>query len=174
MRCTLMLFLALAATTAPAAAQAAPPDSQVTQAVLAQIRELREDLRNAAATIQRVQIVMFRLQVQAAVADKAAQRLDQARNLCKQAQEQQKSVAIQIEQTEARRRNSQKESDQRAAEQLISQLQSYLETFAGGTERCQVEQIEAETQSRAEQSKMNELQEQLDQLDQVLAGQSKR
>jgi chromosome segregation ATPase len=123
MRCTWML-LALIVKAAPAAAQAPSPDSQIAQTAIAEIRQLRQDLRNTAATIQRAQILIFCLQSQAAILDKTAQRLDQARENCKQAQAQQ----------------------------------------------CQVEQTDAEDQFRAEQAKMNQLSDQLDQFDQVLAG----
>jgi|HubBroStandDraft_6_1064221.scaffolds.fasta_scaffold85359_1 hypothetical protein len=52
---------------------------------------------------------------------------------------------------------------------MISRLQSSLETFTGEARPCQVERMDAETQFHSEQAKMNELQGQLDQLDQVLA-----
>lgn len=174
MRFLLILFLMLAANTAPATAQTLSPDSQMAQSMLMEIRELRRDLQNTAASIQRVQIVMYRLQAQAALLDRATQRLEQARNECKQTQAQQKLLAADIEQAETRKRNSQNASDQTAADQIISQLQSSLETSNSEMQQCQVEQSDAESQFRAEQSKMTELQDQLDQLDQVLAGHARK
>ena len=56
MRCTLMLVLTLVARPGPAAVQAVSSDSQIAQPMLTEIRELRQDLRNMAATIQRVQM----------------------------------------------------------------------------------------------------------------------
>jgi chromosome segregation ATPase len=174
MRCTLMLVLTLVTRPWPATAQSVSSDSQMTQPMLTEIRELRQDLRNIAATIQRVQIVMYRLQAQAASVDKASQRLEQARGECKAAHSQQKILATQIERTEARRRNSQNASDEKNAEQMITQLQSSLEIMAGEAQQCQFEQVDAETQYQGEQAKMNELQSQLDQLDQILAGHGRR
>jgi hypothetical protein len=167
MRCTLMLFLMLVIQTSPAVAQAALPDSQMAQTLLTEIRALRLDLRNTAATVQRVQTVMYRLQAQAALMDKAEQRLDQAREQCKLAQDQQKFTATQIEQV--RKQNANNAADQKAAEQMISQFQAAMETWAGQAQQCQVEQVDAETQFRAEQAKMTALEDQLAQLDQVLA-----
>ena len=112
---------------------------------------------------------MYRLQAQAFLVDKAEQRLDQARNWCKQTQTQQKFVLTQIDQAEARKQNLQNASGQRALEQTISQLRSSIETAAGETQQCQVEQVDAENQFRGEQAKKNELENQLDQLDQILA-----
>ena len=75
MRCTLMLLTTLGIYAAPATAQAASQDLQIAQTLVTELRELRQDLRNTAASIQRVQIVMYRLQAQATLVDKAAQRL---------------------------------------------------------------------------------------------------
>lgn len=174
MRCTLMLILTLVVKTALAVAQPVSSDSQMTQPMLKEIRELRQDLRNIAATIQRVQIVMYRLQAQAALVDKAAQRLDLARTECKQSQVQQKLITSEIEQAETRKRNSQTALDQRLAEEMISRLQSSLETFTGEAQQCQLEGVDAETQFHSEQAKMNELQGQLDQLDQILASSGRK
>jgi hypothetical protein len=166
-----MLYLMLVFKTGPAVAQAVSPDSQMAQTLLTEIRALRLDLRDTAATMQRVQIVMYRLQAQAALVDKAEQRLDQARGQCKQAQEQQKFTATQIEQVRKQNANA---ADQRAAEQIISQLQAAMETGAGQAQQCQVEQIDAEIQFRTEQAKMSALEDQLVQLDQVLAGHDRK
>jgi hypothetical protein len=127
MRCILMLTLVLITKTAPALAQAAPAESPLSQAVLTEIRTLRQDLRDAAATTQRVEILMFRLQMQAALADKAEQRLELARNQCKAAQDQQKFVGTQIEQL--RKQNASDAADQKRTETMISQFQAQMETL---------------------------------------------
>jgi len=75
MRRTLIYSLTLLTQTAAAVAQTAPPDSQMTQTMLTEIRQLRHDLQAAAAVIQRVQIVMYRLQTETAVLDRITQRL---------------------------------------------------------------------------------------------------
>jgi hypothetical protein len=150
-------------------AQTLLPDSQATQSVLTEIRQLRHDLQTAAATIQRVQIVMYRLQAGAALMHRATQRLDQARGGCTQGQMQRKRLAAQIEQAETRKRNAQNPSDQKAAEEMLSNLKASDEMWASQEQECLIEQTEAETQFRAEQAKMNELQAQLDKLDRLLA-----
>ena len=170
MRHRLIFLLTLVLKIAPAAAQTASPDSQMAQTMLTEIRQLRLDLQNTAAAIQRVQIVMFRLQAQSTLLQRATERLDQTRSGCRQAQEQQKMVVAAIERIDVRRRNSQNPSDQSAAEETLSQLKSSAEASTGQMQACQAEQIDAETQFRTEQAKMDELQNQLDQLDQVLAG----
>ena len=170
MRYLLILVFSLAAETTPAMADAGSTDSQVAQTMLTEIRDLRHDLWSTAATIQRVQIAIYRAQAQAALLDKATQRLDQARMQCKQEKDQQKFFATQIEQAEERKQNPQNASDKTSAEQMIAQFKLSLETLTGEAQQCQVDQTDAEAQFRAEDAKMNELQGQLDQLDQLLAG----
>jgi len=53
---------------------------------------------------------------------------------------------------------------------LISGLQSSIQELAEQAQRCQVDQTDAENQLRTEQSKMSELESQLEKLDQSLAG----
>jgi uncharacterized protein YhaN len=166
MRLTVYFVLLLGGT---ASAQTASEDSKVSQSMLIEVRQLRQDLQTAAATIQRVQIVMYRLQVEASQLDRATQRMDQARNECTQAQWQRKMISSQIEQADARRRNSQGALDKNAAEEQLSQLRSSSEQSASLEQQCQIDQADAQTQLQAEQAKMNDLQDQLDRLDKVLA-----
>jgi len=158
-----------------AAATAAFPqtssDPQTTQTLLTEIRQLRTDLQAAAATIQRVQIVMYRLQTQSGLLDRATQRLDQARAVCSQAESQQKVFASQIEQIESRRSNLQSAADQKQVDEQIANFKSMIQINASQAQQCQGELAEAESQYRTEQAKMDSFQDQLDKLDQVLARQ---
>ena len=149
--------------------QNAPPEPQTTQALLGEIRQLRQDLQNVAATIQRVQIVMYRLQAETTLLNHATERLENARVTCSQAQGQRKYVAAQLEQAEARQRNSQSPSDQRVAEGMLAQLKSSAEVLANAEQECRTNEIDAQAQLRTEQAKMDDLQDQLDKLDKVLA-----
>jgi predicted nucleic acid-binding Zn-ribbon protein len=120
-----------------------------------------------------VQIVMYRVQAQATALDRVTERLELARSGCKQAHEHRKMVTSQIEQGEARKRNSQNPSDQRAAEEMLSGLKSSIQMWDGNEQQCEIEQADLETQFRTEQTKMNDLQDQLDKLDRLLASTSK-
>jgi chromosome segregation ATPase len=169
MRGSLTDLLALLLISGGAIAQTAPGDAQVTQSLLVEIRQLRNDLQNAAVTINRVQIVMFHLQFETYALDRATQRLDQARAACSQAEMQGKMSKSRIEEAEAAR-GSQNPSDQKAAEQYLANLKSNLEMSDAEEQQCQVERADAENQFRTEQAKVNDLEEQLDKLDKALAG----
>jgi len=166
---TVVYFAMLLFGSTTAVAQTASPESQMTQTMLAEIRQLRLDIQTAAATIQRVQIGMFRLQAQAAQFQRAKERLEQARGLCTGMQWQRKNLSTQVEQAEALKRNAQNSSDQQRAEQMFSQIQSEAASLTALEQECQVEQADAEAQFRTEEGKMNDLQDRLDRLDRFLA-----
>jgi hypothetical protein len=174
MRRTLICFAGLLLRATVVVAQTAPADSQMTQAVLSEIRQLRQDLQATAAIIQRVQIVVYRIQAQDTLLDRATQRLEMARNLCKGSEMQRTHFTAQIERTEAAKRNAQNSAERQAAEEMLANLKSTAEMFASEAGDCQRDQVDAEIQVRAEQAKMSELQDQLDKLDKVLAGDGRR
>jgi len=134
-------------------AQSDTPDSRVTQTLLTEVRQLRLDLQTAAATIQRVQIAMYRMQSETALLDRATGRVDDVRFRCEQLEQQRKGALYQVEQVDA----SQREAVKAAAARLAEQEQ-----------QCQIDQVDAETQFRTEQSKMNDFQDQLSRLDAAL------
>ena len=174
MRRILICFAGLLLRTTGIFADTTPVDSQMTQAVLTEIRLLRQDLQAAAAIIQRVQIVLYRIQAQQNQLDHATQRLETARDVCKGAEMQHKQFTTQIEQTESAKRSAQNASDRQAAEEMLARLRSSAEMFASEAGDCQGNQVDAEIQVRAEQAKMSELQDQLERLDKVLAGDGRR
>jgi chromosome segregation ATPase len=162
--CSLLIF-----TSRPLTAQTPPTDLPTTQAMLAEIRQLRSDLQIAAATIQRVNIVMFRLQTQAGVVDRLTQRVDQVRAQCDQAQTNQKAFAVQLEDAQADRGGVQDAGAQKMFDRNVANLKSALVELTIEVPRCQADQAVAETELRSEQNKMNELQDQLEKLDKALA-----
>ncbi len=148
-------------------AQPATADLQAVQGLIVELRQLRQDLQITAATIQRVQIIMYRLQTQSEAVSRATQRRDMAHSECEEAARQRKWAIHQIEELESARRN-QPASDQERV-QMIASLRSNLEMLASQEQQCRPEEIESEGQLRAEQAKLSELQDQLDKLDRVLA-----
>jgi chromosome segregation ATPase len=168
-------FLLPLFTIAVSFAQTPPPsqDTQLTQALLAELRSLRQDLQATAATIQRVQLVMFRMQTAAQTLNRATQRLDDTRNRCGYIQPQRKSLTNQIEQSENRQRSAPTPTDTRVADE-VTRLKSTLEMLTVQEQQCQSNLIDVEAQLRTEQAKMNELQDQFDKLDRALADVSRK
>ncbi len=151
------------------AALAQNADTQLTQALLTEIRQLRQELQSMAAAMQRVQIVMFRVQSQATILGRVTSRLEDAKSRCSQIQSQKRSLTTQAEQMESVQRTSQNTTEAKTFELRAGELRRILGNLSADEQQCQLREAEADTQFRAEQAKMNELQDQLDKLDKVLA-----
>src|SRR5438445_13093681 len=80
--------------------QTTPGDSQTLQALLSEIRLLRQDLRTTTVATQRSQILIYRLQGQEAAVGRASQRLDEARERLARIQDERKHVAADVKQQE--------------------------------------------------------------------------
>jgi chromosome segregation ATPase len=159
--------------TAASFAQTASPDTQLTQALLAEIHQLRLDLQTTAVTIQRVQIVMYRLQAATTLMTRATQRMDDARSKCTQAQSQRKGLAAELERIEEKRRNAQ-DPDRKGLEDVLPHVKANLEMWTNEEQQCQTRQADAENEFRTQQAKINDLQDQLDRLDRVLDSYGKK
>jgi chromosome segregation ATPase len=151
-------------------AQNSSSDAPVTQALLTEVRQLRQDLQAMAATIQRVQIVMYRLQTQGNLLNRATQRLDDARNRCTNSQNQHKMITDQILHAEERLRATQDPNERKQMEEMIPRFKSQAEIFSNEEQQCRVRESDADSQYRVERARMSELEDQLDKLDKVLAG----
>jgi valyl-tRNA synthetase len=161
-----LISLALAA---PAFAQN-QTDAQLTQTLITEIRALRQDLQTTAATIQRIQIALYRSQAQSAVLTHATQRLDDAHNQCAALQTQRKMVTTELEQAQERIRSTQDLTAQSLHGEYIQQHKNQLDRINTQEQQCQVRESEADSQFRAERAKMTDLEDQLEKLDKVLAG----
>jgi hypothetical protein len=162
--------LLLLAISTPVFAQSNSTDAQLTQALLTEIRGLRQDLQTTAATIQRIQIVMYRLQAQTAIMNRVTQRLDDARNRCTGAQNQRKAMTGEIQRQEERLRTAANPLEQKQAEDMIARFKMQLEMSSNEEQQCQVRESDADRDYRAEKAKMAELEDTLEKLDKVLAG----
>src|SRR5204862_4098699 len=77
-----------------------PGDSQTLQALLSEVRQLRQDLQTTTIAGQRAQILIYRLQGQEAAVARASQRLDEAPDKLARIQDQRKQVVGEIKRTE--------------------------------------------------------------------------
>jgi chromosome segregation ATPase len=162
------LFVLPLLTTATAFAQSAPPDSPALQALVSEIRQLRRDLYTTTAATQRVQIALFRLQIQATAVARATSRLDELRSRISQSQSHHAEIATRMQQFEEKQRGTQDPNELKAVSDILPQLKADLDREAGEEQRLQAIEAEAASQFKAEEAKLNELQDQLDKLDKFL------
>ena len=151
-----------------ATAAFAQTDNQPLQALLNEVHQLRVDLQTTAVTMQRVQIVLYRLQSQTSLVTRTSSQLDQARSQLGFTQTQKKTMTAQVQQMEESQRNSQDPAERKRLQDALTQMKNNLDRVTSEEQRFQSMQIDAETQWRAEQAKLADLQDQLDRLDKVL------
>ncbi len=168
MRRSSFLILGLLLIPTAAFGQTASTDSQTLQALLAEVRQLRQDLQTATAAAQRAQILLYRLQAQEAGVARALQRLEDARSKLAETQSSRKSMAAQIKQYEEIQSRTENPKERKDIEDLLPRLKAKLEMWGNEEQQRQTKEIEAEEQLRMEQAKLSGLQDQLDRLEKAL------
>src|SRR5436305_630833 len=93
MRASAAFLIVVTLAGSPLFGDAASSESQSVQSLLSEVRTLREELRIAIVTAQRLQIVLYRLQVQETTVSRAAQKLDEYRVQLARVEHSKKSVA---------------------------------------------------------------------------------
>ena len=154
--------------------QTASSDSQTLQALLTEVRELRQDLRISLARIQGAQVLQSRLQTQQGSVTRASERLNDARSKLADAQANQKHVAGRIKELEDTLSAEQNLAQQKDLRDMINHSKSELEASTDVEQQRQATEIEAAQQLRTEQDKLNALEIQLDDLVRKLGNLSER
>jgi chromosome segregation ATPase len=152
----------------PALGQAPPTDSQTLQALLTEIRQLRQDLQTSAIAARRAQILIYRLHVQEAAVAQASQRLDEAKSSIEQLRARRKYQELQVKRYEDMKDRAENATQRRQFDDGIAELKAQMEALAPEEQEVQLRETELEQQSRIEQAKLDHLQDELDQLDQAV------
>ena len=162
------LLLGLLVLSTPAFGQSAPSDSQTLQALLSEIRQLRKDLQTTTVAAQRVQILMYRLQMQQAAVARAQQRVDEARSRLAEAQGGVRHFTSEIERDEAALNDSPNSIDSKQVEGMLAAAKRELEPQKIAQQEWETKEAEALQNLRSEEAKLAGLEEQFDRLDREL------
>ncbi len=155
--------------------QTTPGDSQTLQALLSEVRQLRQDLQTTTIAAQRAQILIYRLQGQEAAVARASQRLDEAREKLARIQDERKHLATDVKQHEDFINNTENPPTQRKeVEGVLPRLKTRLESLENEEQQRQTREIEADQQLRAEEVRLSDHRDQLDRLDKALENASRR
>jgi chromosome segregation ATPase len=154
--------------------QAAGADSQTLQALLAEVRQLREDLRISTVTSQRAQILIYRAQAQETVVQRLTQRLEETKTRITQLDAEQKRAAAQIKQLEDMKVANDNPIERKQLEDVISHTKERLDESVSEAQESQAKATDLEEQLRTEQAKLGRLQDDLDRLDKSLETSSQR
>jgi hypothetical protein len=163
MRRAYFLILVMFAISTATFAQVLPSDSQTLQALLIEVRELRQGLLSALARVQSAQILLSRLQTQQAAVLRASDRLNDARLRLADVQTHQKDVRNNLKRLEDALSAEENPVRQKELREMINHSKSELEDSTD-LEPRQATEIEAEQQLRAEQDKLTVLEGRLDEL----------
>jgi hypothetical protein len=167
-------FLAVLLVAPAAFGQTSSTDSQTLQALLSEVRQLRQELETYSATAQRTQILFFRLQNQQAATTRASERVDDARTKLTETQTARKKMEIEAKGVHDKLESNENAPERKDLEAMETYYKRRLEELAEEEQQRQTKQIEAEDQLRIEQAKLSDLQARLDDLDKALQKSSPR
>jgi len=162
------LFLSLVSFAPSSPGQSAEPQTRAMEAVLSEIRQLRQDLQAAAVAARKAQIVIYRLHVQAEVVERATERLEGAKSELAQLGFQRKSLPEQIKQLEEMKDRAETEQKRKQLEDYITTSRANLEEMGAREQELQAKVFELEVDFRAERAKWDRLQDELDHLENSL------
>jgi chromosome segregation ATPase len=162
MRRIYFVILAVLAMSPTAFGQANSSDSQTLQALLTEVRELRQVLQVSLTRMQSAQILLSRLQIQEVAVSRASQHLDDARSKLAEVRVVLKSEAAEIKHLEEDAPNSGEPPAQ--VEEAVQRAKRDLEVSTSLEQERQATATDAEQQLRTEQDKLNRLDAQLDEL----------
>jgi chromosome segregation ATPase len=148
--------------------QTTTSDSPALQALLAEVRQLRQDLRIANVAAQRAQILIYRLNAQEASLARVSQGLENVRGRLARIDDERKQNADQIKFLENMRDRTGDTPKQKEFDDAIAGLKVRMEGPSIEEQDLQSKKVELEQELRIEQAKLGGLQDELDRLDKSL------
>jgi len=164
-----MICLSFFLTSLPLSAQTSSADSQTLQSLLAEVRQLRQDLQSTSIVSLRAQILLHRLQAQESAVARATERVDDAHRRLTDQQNANKRDAAGIKRSEDFINNTDNPAAQRKEiEDALPARRARLDSGGALEQDLQTRAIEAEEQQRLERAKLDTLEDQLDRLERSL------
>ncbi len=153
----------------PAVAQHTPADSQTLRDILAELRQLRRELHTTTVTAERIQIALYRMQLQDSAVAKATKTADDAHSKLDSITSERKRVAATVEQWQnALDNDTQPENEHKSMQRSLPGLKARLEQLTTDEGQWQSKSTEADSQLVREQLKLENLHNILDELDAAL------
>jgi hypothetical protein len=168
MRRAFLYTTALLALSACALGQAASSDTQTLQALLSEVRGLRQELRASLNRTQSMQILLARFQVQEGVVTKASDRLNESRQKVFDTHVRQKELVVESKRLEDALNSAETPQQQADLQDRIKHAKSELDIVGNIAQQQETTEIQAEQQLRNEQDKLGAIESQLDELIRVM------
>ena len=164
-----LLVLGLLFISALGFGQSTSSDSQGMQALVAEVRQLRMDLRATNGSALKAQVLFNRLQFQQAAVARVSGRLSDARGRIFDIQRRRAEVAATVKRLEGSLDSAEPSPANRTQiEGLIETNKAELEILANEEQQRHTAEMEAEEQLRVEQAKPGELEDRMDRLEKAL------
>ena len=143
-------------------------DSQTLQAILQELRQLRQDLQGTTVVAQRVQILLYRLQLQDDAIKKAVQRHDQIVAKVKDAERARIDATNGLKTAEEKLATLRDQNQRPAVEAEVGEMKRRVDMWFQDESGLRAAEIAADSDLKAEQAKLADLQQRLDQLERQL------
>jgi chromosome segregation ATPase len=144
-------------------------ESDTLQSLLAEVHQLRIAIQAMTVASQRVQIALSQLQVQDAAVARASQRLDSTHNRCVGAAGGQQRIAGDMARLQSTfDSGTLSETQAKQIQSNLASMKNQLDAQTAEVQSCQTAEAEASSQLQNEQTKLTELQERIERLDQTL------
>ena len=141
-----------------------PTDSKTLQAILEEVRQLRQDLHSTAATVERAQIILYRMRIQADIVTHLTQRVEETQERLRQVKNAQAANAARIKTIQDTIDQTQDANTRKPLEDELSSRKAQVERFSAQQQELETREGELSSQLRLEQSKLDDMQANLDQL----------
>lgn len=159
---------------ASAALAAQTSDSQTLQAILEELRQLRQELAGTTMAAQRVQIVLYRLQIQRDAVKSTEQRHDQAAARVNDAERARLEAANGLKSAEDKLASVADDSQRPPAEAQVHEMKRRVEMWTRDEADRRAVEIAADSELKREQAILADLQQKLDELERQLQGNAAR
>lgn len=151
-----------------ASAQSSGSDNQAMQALLNEIRLLRQDLRANAVASQRLQILVHRLEVQEAAVTQATREFNDAHSRVTGMQERLKRLNEQVDRFQEEKDNATDPEQTKQLDDALKQMRGEIAVVQGQQPDADQKEGAAEDALRTAQQKLEELEDKLDRVDREL------
>lgn len=164
MRRVFFCMTVLSALSACLFGQTASSDTQTLQALLSEVRALRQELRASLNRTQSMQILLARLQLQEGVVAKISDRANESRQKVTDTHVHQKELEMELKRLEDALSSVETPQQQADLQERIKRTKSELEVMASLAQQQQTLEMQSEQQLRDEQDKLGAIESQLDEL----------
>jgi len=164
MRRAFTCTIAVLGISACAFGQSVSSDSQTLQALLTEVRGLRQDLRVSLNRAQSMQILLARFQMQEGAVTRASDHLNDARQKLLDVRVHQREMSTELKRVEDALTAAENPQQQTDFQDRIKHIKSDIEIAGGIAQQHEAAEIQAEQQLRDEQDKLVAIESQMDNL----------